>query len=540
MADFLKKTLGRIVDYFKNLEKGQRTRLVIFAVLAVAIIAAASMLLNQKSYTVLYSGMDAADAGEVLSQLSGIGVDAKAKGTDTILVESSKADSVRMQLAADGYPKSGFNFDIFSKASGLGTTDMERRVYFQFQLQDNLSKAIKKMSKILDAVVNLSLADESAFVLSSDQKPASASVLLKLKDGETLTDKEARTIGELVAKSVSNLSLDNVRIVDSNMKLYNLKGEDDAFENVGTQLQLEQAVKDKLQTQVINLLTPVFGEKHVLAEVNVGLNFDKQTSSSVQFTPPMSASSTGLAVSMQALAEAVKGGGSASGVAGLDLNGANSTASYPQVSADPNSVYSKVSQEANYELNETRTQIEQAQGRIRDLSVAIVLDSSNSEDDYTENVKSLVANAIGVDPGRISVELLPFAKLENPSADGTADAAFNAQKEMLNTANSAATTRLLIIAGTAVLMLALLIVAIHTLRRRPVVPAYSVSEEPGQLIDYQAGDEDMLPGMEAPAEDFPEIPQKEDTVLTQLERYVDKSPDAVAQLLRNWLSDENK
>ena len=243
---------------------------------------------------------------------------------------------------------------------------------------------------------------------------------------------------------------------------------------------------------------------------------------------------------MQALAEAVKGSGAASGIAGLDLNGAASTSSYPEVSADPNSVYTKVSREANYELNETRTQIEQAQGAIRDLSVAIVLDSSNSEDDYTGNVKNLVANAIGVDPARISVELLPFANIENPNGNAAVDQAFNAQKAMLDTANSAFTTRLLIISATAVLIVLLIIVAAATLRKKPVVPTYTVNEEPGSLIDYQAGEEDIYPAEEAPEEEVPEITKKEDTTLTQLERYIDKSPDAVAQLLRNWLSDESK
>ncbi len=55
-------------------------------------------------------------------------------------------------------------------------------MYYQFQLQDNLSQVIKKLDKVDDAVVNISLAQESAFELSENEMPASASVLLKLKD----------------------------------------------------------------------------------------------------------------------------------------------------------------------------------------------------------------------------------------------------------------------------------------------------------------------------------------------------------------------
>lgn len=130
MPDFLKKTTDRLFAYFKALEKGQKARFFVLFTLFIVLLIAASVLFNQKSYTVLYSGMDTGDAGEVLSKLSEMGVASKAQGNDTILVESSQADSVRMQLAAEGYPKSGFNFDIFKSASGLGATDMEKRVYY--------------------------------------------------------------------------------------------------------------------------------------------------------------------------------------------------------------------------------------------------------------------------------------------------------------------------------------------------------------------------------------------------------------------------
>ncbi len=548
MADFFKNTIGKVTDYFKNLEKGQKTRFFVFTFLAVAIVIAASVLLNQKSYTVLYSGMEAQDAGEVLSLLEEMDVDAKPQGADTILVESSKADSVRMQLASEGYPKSGLNFDIFSNASGLGTTDMEKRVYYQFQLQENLGQVIKKMEKIDDAVVSLSLAQESAYVLSKDEKPASASVLLKLKEGAALESSEARTIAELVSKSVSGLSLDDVRIVDSNMKLYSLDEQEEpiktaqqTYETIGTQLALQKNVQDSIQKQVINLLTPVFGEGRVFAEVGVTLNFDKQKSESVEFAPPIEGGTEGLAVSMQELAESIKGDAAATGVTGMDSSGGTSiTTTYPELETDADSIYSKVSRETNLELNETRTQIDNAQGQVLDLSVGVVINSTDMEDDYSENVQNLVANAIGVELDKVSVEMMPFFQLGTDN-EPDIEEAFNSQKEMMSQAVSAATMRTLIIAGTVVLIFLIALAAIAALRKKPAPVMYAVNEDPGAIVDLQAGDEDILPpAEEEPAVEIPEISEIENTTLASLEKYIDKSPDAVVQLLRNWLSDDTK
>ncbi len=554
--DFLKNTFGKIADYFKSLEKGQKTRLLVFSILAVAIIVAASVLLNQKSYTVLYTGMEAQDAGEMLSLLQEMKVDSKAQGTDTILVETNQADSVRMQLAAEGYPKSGQNFDIFSKSSGLGATDMEKRVYYQFQLQENLGQVIKKMGKIEDAIVNLSLAQESAYVLSNDEKPASASVLLKLKDKETLTSAEARTIAELVSKSVSGLSVEDVRIVDANMNLYRTDEDPtapaptpDAFQDVGTQIALQQSVQESLQKQVIELLSPVFGEGRVSAQVSVTMNFDKQSSESVVFAPPVADMQEGLAVSMQELAETIKGDAAAQGPTGTDSNGGtNTTTTYPELELDDNSIYSKVSKETNLELNETRTQIDNARGVITGLSVGIVIDNSGMEDDYTESVQELVASAIGVTPEYVSVAMIPFFSLQqSETAQQSAEEAFNNQKELIDQANAATTRNTLIIAGAIVIVVLLLLIAVLSLRKKPA-PIYTVADaEPGAYMDLEAGEADMLPEeygaleeSELEEDPVPEIEEKQDTTLNSLEKYIDKSPEAVVQLLRNWLSDDTK
>ncbi len=597
MADFLKNTFKKIAERFKSLTKGQKTRLIVLVALVAAIVVAASVLLNQKSYDVLYSGMDTADAGEVLSMLTEMGVDAKTQGSDTILVESSRADSIRMQLAADGYPKSGYNFDIFKQASGLGATDMEKRVYYQFQLQSNIRDAILTIAKVKDAVVTLSIPEDNTFVLNTDETPTTAGVILTLKEDETLTNAEARSIAEIIAKSVSGLALENVRIIDSDMNLYDLNKNDDDFANVGDQLALQKAVQLSLKEQVVNLLSPIFGDKGILAEVNVTLNFDNETSESVVFQPPVEGSEEGLAVSMQELAETVKGEAAAGEVAGTESNGAGTT-TYPSVDADEDSVYSKVTREANYELNETKTQIEKAKGRISGLSVSVILDSSTIEEDYTENVRNLVATAIGVDIERITVDRLPFLQLDSSSSD--VSAALDAQRQLLEAANQAQLLKSLITAGTVIIVFLLLLAAIRTLTK----PARSVKEieapeyageyvdEPvyydesdedlgeteeltGATVDYAIGEENELPPVagkrkgrlskKAAAEQaaleqaaleqaaleaaqvaqaaeeeliIPEIEIKKDTNLKQLENFIDKNPESVALLLRSWLSDE--
>lgn len=523
MANALTKLPSKILESFKKMSKGQRTRIIVLAIIVIVIIITASVYLNQKNYTVLYSGMDPSDAGRVLSTLTEMGVDAKAQGSNTILVAEDQADTVRMQLAAQGIPGSGVSYDIFQSASGLGVTEMEKQVYYQFQLQENLRQTINKMNKVDDSVVNIDLGEDSSYVLSSNKQPATASVMLSLKNGEKLSTGEVEAIAELVSNSISGMTAEDVRIVDSQMNLYK-SGGDDVATSVDTQMGLQSSVQQQLQSQVIGMLSPVFGESNVLAEVNVKLNFDNKVTESVQFEPPAEGTE-GLVVSMKELIEAI-GSDSEGSVAGIDANG--SASEYlAALEGDGSSAYYNISREANYELNQTKTQIEEAKGKIEDLSVSVVL-NSNSAEDYTTEVVALVATAIGVPEDRVTVQMLPFQ--EAAQSEEVANA-LQLQQEMLSSVQNASTMRLVIMAVTGLVVLIILFMIIRMFRK---------NRAPEGGVEYIA-DEVIIPGA-MPVQSEPDVNledlEADDNKMSILEDYISKNPESVANLLRNWLNEE--
>lgn len=527
MANALTKIPAKIAESFKKMNKGQKVRLFVLIALIIAVLIVVSVFLNQTNYVVVFTG-DAAEAGEVMTTLDDMGVSYKAQGTGTILVDESAASSVKMELAAKGYPSSGYNTEIFQNASGLGKTDMEKNIYWQLQLQEYIKQDILKMEKVDDANVILDLGEDSSYVLSSDESKPSASVTLVLKNNERLSGSEAKTVAELVCGAVSGMAAEDVRIVDSNMNTYSSSG-DDETSNVDTQLGLQDTVRQKLQTQIINLLTPVFGANNVRAEVNVKLDFDSKLTESVEFAPPVDGTE-GLVVSMSELVEEISNDASGS-VAGIDANGTASEYLNALDSNADDSVYYQASREANYELNQTKTQIEQAKGQIEELSVSVIL-NDKEVDDYSDEVKQLVATAIGVDEERITVIPLPFATVEDTSVQDAIDA----QDSLLSSMQSAETTRLLIILVTVFVVMLFLFMIFRMFKKSGVpVPA-----EGG--FEYIA-DEELIPGeqneMKGKLEDIKlEDFEKTDNKLQILEDYVGKNPESVANLLRNWLNEE--
>lgn len=525
----MKAALSKILDYFKKMDKKKRTSLIVLVSLVIAVAIIVSVILNQKTYTVLYSGMESQDASTVLSTLKDMGVDAKAQGNDTILVVSSDVDTLRLELASEGYPSSGLNYDIYQNASGLGVTDSEKKVYYQYQLQENLRKTIMQMDSIKDAVVNIDLGEDSSYVLSNNNKVPTASIMLKLDGNKKLDSGEVKAIVELVSKSVSGLDTKNVKIVDSHMNLYTTGGEnEDETANADTHMAMQNNVQSQLQQQVVNLLTPIFGEKNVLAQVNVVLDFDKKVSQSVEYSQP-AGNPNGIATSMKELVEAISNDSKNSG------NTSNTSA--PQyvspVSSDPNAVYNNISREVNYQVNQTTTQVESAQGQIKDITVSIVLNSANV-DNYSNEVKDLVATAIGANKDKITVEMLPFAQRDTSAVSDNTSVSFDSQQKVLNNMQSQQTIRTFIFAFGALIVMIFIFAIIKTLRRKPEV---AVSEG----FEYIA-DEEIIP---TPLEKESTVYSKDDIKignkeenLNVLKDYASENPESVANLLRNWLNEE--
>ena len=526
----LKLIPSKVAKHFKDMEKGKRVWLIVLIVMVVALVAALSIFLNQKTYTVLYSGMAAEDTGEVLTLLNEMGVDARTQGEDTILVEDGKVDEVRLELAAQGYPSSGINdFSIYSSASGLGTTSAEERVYYKYQLQANLRSTIMLMDKVENAVVNLDLGEDSSFVLSDNEKPATASVLLELKNGEALDGQEVKAITELIATSISGLMPENIRIVDTNARLYTTDTGDE-MQTANSQQELTINVQNQLQTQIVNLLSPVFGEDNVLAQVSVTLNFDSSVKNTVEYSTP-AGSTEGIVVSMQELVEVIANNtdGTASGI---DANG-NASQYLESLDENGEAVYYNISRDVNYEVNQTTLQVEEAKGQIVSLSVSVILNSTNI-DDYVDEVKNLVATAIGVSPESITVERLPFAAAEAAAEQSAAVAANELafEEQIASTEQNAQTLRTVIVAVAILVIVIFLFSIIKMLRPQKMEAAGSGG------IDIVVGDGDEMP---SPSEEDSntdiEIKDK-DSKLNVLEDYIEKNSEAAANLLRNWLNEE--
>ena len=622
MNALMENALRQIQDFSSKLSRKDKLRLAVLGVLILAFSITLALVLGRVNYATLYSGLTNAEGGRIIAALDEMGVPYKAQG-GAILVPAERASDLRMRLEAEGIQGGDLSTSFLERTLSFGVTSEDRAAFQLLQKQADMRATIMRMEKIDNCYVALTLPPDSMFVRPADKPPASAALFLEVRDGETLTQVEAHSIGAYVMGAVPGLLPENISIVDAKLNLYSITAEiappeENSLSDTALldyQFALRDKTRQNIETQITNFLTPVFGEGHVRVAVSLSLNFDRESISSVVFAPPVEGETDGIVVSMQELYESTRYGAQAGGVPGTDTNGVNDlgTPEYPYLPLQGDQLYGKVLREMNYEINETRTELERAQGDISNLSIGVLLDSANVDGDYTDSVSSMVAQAVGVNSRYVSVQALPF-QLSGSEAAKTLESQndFMARMERLGLIRFG-------ILAIALLLLALLVFSfIRTVLRAfaPPKPALAALG-PGGAIDYISMEENILlpeatdltladlaaaeaeadelavdelselaeldelseldelgemgeigetdgfsemdemsethefaemedmemEGMEmgAEIETEPEIEipvnVKSDTV-EKLEKFIDRDPEAVAQLLRNWLSDD--
>ncbi len=228
--------------------------------------------LAQPEYRVLYAGLSAEEAGAITSKLKSSGVSFKlASGGTTILVPADQAMQVHLDLSVEGIAgssKISKGFELFDQPM-LGATPFNQHVNFTRAQQAELARTIMQMDPIIFARVQIARPEPSPFI--REQKPTTASVMVKLRPGATLNRSAASAIAVLVAGSVEGLAKENVKIVDTHLRVLSEKHDAESG-IVGSMIEQRKEVEHYLAGEAERMLTHVLGPGRAIVRVTAELN----------------------------------------------------------------------------------------------------------------------------------------------------------------------------------------------------------------------------------------------------------------------------
>ncbi|ERL03599.1 flagellar basal-body MS-ring/collar protein FliF [Mitsuokella sp. oral taxon 131] len=522
----------RYLNLWNKYSKRQRY-IMLGAALAVLIaIVGVSVWYGSKPDMVpLFTNMETKDAGEVAAQLKeskiAYEVQENKQGT-TILVPSKNVHTARLDLATKGLPHGQKGFEIFDD-SKLGVTEFQNKVNYLQALQGELTRTIEQIDAVEKARVHIVLPEDSLY--KKNEKPATASIMLRLKPNAELTKKEIKGIVNLAAHSIQGLQPENITIVDETGKILNDPDDQDE-KGVGartlTQLEMTKKVQDRIQKNVQSLLDQALGEGKAYARISVELDFDDRQTDKQTFTPVVDDS--GIVRSQQDTSETYSGTSTnPGGPAGVQSNVPGYVAGNTNANAD----YEKKESTKNYEINEEKQKVVSSPGSIRRLNVAVLVndDVSGAQQD---SIMRAVSNAAGINTDRgdtISVEPLPLSTELRDRLAAEAKAAKDKEDRILY----------MQIAGV-LLVLALIIGGIMMYRRKKQQEREALEEQQRlAALEQEREAEERAAALEAGEVDEGELTEEEQRHLDEkqaLQGLIDQKPAEVAMLIKTWLSED--
>jgi flagellar M-ring protein FliF len=412
----------QVKDFYSNLTPTKRISVITATFIIIGTFLVAGMMVSGRSYSPLFTNIPVEQIPVIINKLTEKQIPYQlADGGKTITVPPELLHSTQMLMMTEtGFAKIGsMGFEIFDKDS-FGTTNYVQRINYQRALQGELVRTINSLDAVKNSKVILALPAKKTFLEEGDS--ATASVVIDVKDGKSLSQDQVRGVIHLVASAVEGLDPEHVTVVDARGKVLskNIVGGIAAANNDMMDFKISR--EHAFESRIEDILDKVVGSGKIIARVNADVNF-RQISSVEEIVDPEKQAIKSISTEEEKLRGARNNG---TGVPGArsNLPGAED--------ATTNGFKQDVDKElktTNYDNTKTVRNIKEPTGNIEKLSVAVLVDGVSStvvgkDGKVTETwtprtaeelakYESIVKNAIGYDEKRgdnVKIENIKFQK----------------------------------------------------------------------------------------------------------------------------------
>lgn len=367
----------------------------------------------------LYGGLDASAAGDVLSALEAMDVDADVRG-DAIYVPEPRRDALRMALARQGLPQQGQpGFELLDELNGFATTsEMFDAAYWRAK-EGELARTMLATPGVKSARVHIAVPKSSSF--TRRRNPPSASVTITMTRGR-LDPQHATAMRYLVALAVPGLDPEQVAVIDSVNGVVLKPGSGDAVvEAQNDSLDRET----KLEASLMDLLEARVGPGN--ARVTVSLDIDRERETvSERILDPETRVLMGRETSEVSASDV--------GSAGAVTVASNLPEGDAEGAGQNRSNRSEANETTRFDISEVNRQREKLPGAVARVHVAVLINDAPGAEgaapaartaEELGAIRDLVAAAVGYNEARgdmVTVKSMPFheveAVLDEPTTGG--------------------------------------------------------------------------------------------------------------------------
>lgn len=516
MKEKLQQYKDQLLETWNRFSRKQKGVILGTFVGVILLLAAVVYWGSRPDFVPLYTNLSQAEAGEIAAAIEsrGIPVEISADGK-TISVPRKEASRLKVDLASEGIPKSGnITYSIFSENMGWGTTDRQLDVVERDAMQNELKYLIEQIEGIEQADVMITLPKESVWLADTEQT-ATASVVIHTK--HNLDQSQINGLYHLISKSVPQLPVENIFLMNQYMQPLEMSAEETAVNNLAIhqqQREIKRSIEQDIQRELQRMLGSMFGMDKVVVSVFAHVDFTQETREE-QLVEPVT-DDEGIEISIERIQEIYEGQGQPPG--GIAGTGETEVAGYQGLVAGEDAEYERIEERINREVNRIHRQIVTSPYQVTDLSINVGLDESIAVPEVETAVQDLLGAIIQTSLGQTAAEWDEDQVNERITVFTQS---FPAQEPV----GESSGLQWLIYALAAALIVVIVILLIILLRRR---------KEKDEL-------DDLAPALEQPEKDLLSALALEDDQTSkrkQIEQLARERPKEFVALLKSWMVED--
>ncbi|WP_341501698.1 flagellar basal-body MS-ring/collar protein FliF [Gallaecimonas sp. GXIMD4217] len=495
----------------------------------------------------LVSTLDFLDQNEFQYKLDGNVVEVPEEDYQQIKLALTRAGLSRAEQGGE---------ELILKDMGFGVSQRLEQERLKYSREQQLARAVEELKAVSRARVLLALPKESVFARQR-QKP-SATVVVNLRRGGTLSQEEVDSIVDMVASAVQGMEPSKVTVTDQDGRLLNSGSQDMTAARTRKEFELEKGREQQYLEKIDSILIPVVGLGNYTAQVDVSMDFTAVEQTAKRFDPQQQ-----VVRSEMILDENRNGGALEGGIPGALSNQPPADAEIPeevtqaeQAARARTNGSSRSETTRNYELDTTISHTRQQVGRISRLTVSVAVDhktqtgaDGNSQrvalsEAELDNIRRLLSAGVGLDQGRgdsLEVVSVPFSRPELE------------QLEALPFYKEAWFVRIAKMAIGALLIVVLIFAVVRPLLRRLLHPEAAMDDfgaaggtmvpmasQGGGNVGDLGDDDGFVPGVQlVGGVELPDL-RKDEEVVKAIRALVANEPELSAQVVKGWLTDDGK
>ncbi len=526
----LKEIWAKIVEWWNKFTSKQKTGIIALAVGVVVAFVILYTVLTAPNYVNLKQCDSTKESGEIVALLEENSIPYKISDDAlSIRVPEKYSAAARMALGTSGIIADAYTID--QALSGSFTTteadkDRKYKLYLESTLEHDL---LEGFDQVKAAIVQLNIPENDGTLLSKNEEPSAG---IRLELSEDITPEQAENLAKLVATVLHCKNTERITIMDSQMNILYTGSDDESVSgSASSQLGVKHEAEKLINGNVKNVLngTGVLGDIKVNA--NLIIDFSTTEKTKHDYTPAEGQSQGVLAEERTYTSESTGGTG---GTPGTDSNTeityqfrdnqySNATVEELYRKYLPNEYLENTKippgeikyGQSSLAISSTKyIVVKEDDVKAQGLLAGITWEeyqNANSERklvEVSDDMVALASDASGIPKERISI----VAYEENFFVDSE-----GANIDIYD----------IIQIALIVIILALLAVV--------VLKSMKQEKQPEEAEELSV--ESILQSNPEPVLDDIEVEEGSETKRL-IEKFVDENPEAVANLLRNWLSED--